>query len=380
MFLFSAGKSEADAGSYVDFDKHTSQKALSAGKERGVVVKNGRVRLGADRDRGTLTSKAYGTSTKFDTMVPSWNARTPAGTWIRVQVRLRSGGNWTPWFDMGAWAHSTRDIKRHSVNGQTAGKWRVLTDTIQSTGKVFAGAYQYRATLYTKKRGTSPTLDTLSFVKSNSYRHGDDLGVPALKSAWGKNLRVPARSQMIYPNGGQVWCSPTSLSMVMAYWSNKTGRKALNQSVPKVAQGTYDYAYRGWGNWPFNTGYAGAYGLEAKVSRFSSIEQAERWIDMGIPVVASVSWNNDYTGQQLVGAPLRVSQGHLMVIRGFTKSGHVIVNDPAFGSNSEVPHIYRRNEFERAWLRNPYSSGGIVYLVHPRGWKTPYQYASKGSW
>ncbi len=73
----------------------------------------------------------------------------------------------------------------------------------------------------------------------------------------------------------------------MAYWSNRTGRKALNQSVPKVAHGTYDYTYRGWGNWSFNAGYAGAYGLEAKVSRFSSIEQVERWIDMGIPVVHS---------------------------------------------------------------------------------------------
>jgi hypothetical protein len=231
-----------------------------------------------------------------------------------------------------------------------------------------------------KRSGRSPVLDGISFVKSNSYRHGEDLGVAPLKKTWGKHLRVPPRSQMIYPNGGEVWCSPTSLSMVMAYWSNRTGRKALNQTVPKVARGTYDYAYRGWGNWSFNAGYAGAYGLEAKVSRFSSIEQAERWIDMGIPVVASISWNNNYTGQRLVGAPLKVSRGHLLVIRGFTKSGHVIVNDPAFGSNRDVPHIYRRNEFERAWLRNPYSSGGVAYLVHPRAWKTPSQYASKGSW
>ena len=28
---------------------------------------------------------------------------------------------------------------------------------------------------------------------------------------------------MIYPDGGSVWCSPTSLSMVLSYWDGYTG-------------------------------------------------------------------------------------------------------------------------------------------------------------
>ncbi|MGI8866481.1 MAG: C39 family peptidase [Rubrobacteraceae bacterium] len=87
----------------------------------------------------------------------------------------------------------------------------------------------------------------------------------------GRDLPVPQRSQMIYPNGGQVWCSPTSLSMVMAYWANKTGKSRLNQSVPTVARGTYDYEYGGNGNWPFNTAYASSYGLKTSINRFSSL-------------------------------------------------------------------------------------------------------------
>jgi hypothetical protein len=52
---------------------------------------------------------------------------------------------------------------------------------------------------------------------------------------------------------------------------------------PRVARGTYDHAYRGNGNWPFNTIYAASYGLEASVNRFSSLGQAELWTSKKSP-------------------------------------------------------------------------------------------------
>lgn len=381
MLLFASGEAPA-ASTYVDFDAHDTYETLSSANKSGVVVKKTSggavVRLAPGRSRGALTLKPRTTATRFDTLVPSWNASTPSGTWVRVQLRVRSGGKWTGWFDLGVWAKGTGTVKRHSTDGQRSGDWRVLTDTLQSAGPVFAGAYQYRITLHSKKEGRSPQVRALFTVASDSYRHGDPSGIPALRAAWGRDLDVPRRSQMVYPDGGEVWCSPTSLSMVMAYWAKRTGRGALNQSVPTVARGTYDYTYRGWGNWPFNTAYAGAYGLEAKVSRFSQIEQAERWIDMGIPVIASIAWNNRYSSTYLRGAPIPASDGHLLVIRGFTASGDVIVNDPAASSDSRVRRVYDRAQFSRAWLRT--GSGGVVYLVHPKTWRTPYPYASRGSW
>ena len=96
-----------------------------------------------------------------------------------------------------------------------------------------------------------------------------------LRAVWGEPLSVPARSQMIYPNGGEAWCSPASLSMVMAYWAGETGVESLDQSVPVVAGGVYDYSYGGWGNWSFNTAYASAYDLDAAVMRMTSVEQVE---------------------------------------------------------------------------------------------------------
>lgn len=368
------GPKEAEAaGNYVDFDRHSTYQALASGKKSGVVVgRGGVVRLARGARVGSLTSKVYPTSVAFDTLVPSWNAATPAGTWIEVRVRVRTGGAWSPWFNMGVWS-SNQTIKRRSVDGQRTSQWEALTDTLQSRGRIFANAYQYRLKLASRKRGASPLVKAVSFANSDSYRHGSSLGLSSDRLAWGRSLPVPARSQMVYPGGGEVWCSPTSLSMVMAYWANRRGVKAWNKPVPTVASGTYDYAYRGNGNWPFNVGYASSFGLEGSVGRFGSLVQAEEWVKAGVPVVASLSWGSG----QLSGAPIPATNGHLLVIRGFTESGDVIVNDPAGNSDAAVPRVYDRTQFFNAWMRG---SGGVVYLVHPKGWQTPNRTHARGSW
>ena len=308
---------------------------------------------------GRLTSPAYETATRFDTLIPSWEAKTPAGTWVELEVRVRSGGVWTGWFKMGVWASGIESVKRHSVDGQKVGDWLVSIDTLQNIGFVFADAYRYRLTLFTEEWGTSPAVRGVRLTVSDSRRHGEHLGTPGDESLWGRELAVPAHSQMVYPNGGEAWCSPVSLSMVMAYWAHRTGREDLNQPVPAVVRGTYDHTYEGNGNWPFNTAYASSFGLGASVERFGSLGQVERWVAAGVPVVASIAWR----GGELSGAPMPESGGHLSVIRGFDPSGNVIVNDPAGRDDSRVRRVYRRDEFARAWFCS--GSGGVAYLVCP---------------
>jgi hypothetical protein len=379
----------------VYFGRYDTYDALSAAEQDGVAVGcrpggEGEVSLdpapysgfdssgsynGGEYYWGRMTSPVYETATPFDMLVPSWEAVTPTGTWLKLEVRVRSEGSWTPWFDMGVWTSDTSGVRRHSVDGQWSGAWEVLTDTLQSQGSSFADAYQYRLTLFAGQLGVSPSVRGVSVVASDSYRHGEDLGA-ARAGSWGWELDVPVRSQMVYPGGGEVWCSPTSLSMIMAYWAGRIAVPELDQPVPVVAAGTYDYVYGGWGNWPFNTAYASSYGLEAAVSRFSSIEQVERWTEMGVPVVASIAWDNGYGDRQLSEAPLTSSDGHLLVIRGFDNSGNVVTNDPAGSDDSQVRRVYRRDEFSRAWFSG---SGGIVYLVYPVGWSVPdLTYAQSG--
>ena len=89
---------------------------------------------------------------------------------------------------------------------------------------------------------------------------------------------------------------------------------------------TYDYGYEGTGNWPFNTAYAATRTEQAFVTRFASLRGVERFIKAGIPVIVSVTFG----AGGLDGSPLpRGTNGHLLVVVGFTSTGDVVVNDPA---------------------------------------------------
>jgi hypothetical protein len=167
---------------------------------------------------------------------------------------------------------------------------------------------------------------------------------------------------MVYPDGGEVWCSPTSTSMVLGYWSRDTGPCAPRVSA--AVQGVYDWLYDGHGNWPFNAAYAASRGLEAYIVRFTSLAQAEPWIAAGVPVVISYAWKKS----SLDGAPFSSSSGHIAVLVGFDAAGNPIVNDPAAASDPEVQHIYNRAQLESLWLEH---SGGTVYLIFPPGTATP---------
>jgi len=123
LLLLGPGAPDAGAASspYVYFGRHDTYDALSAAEQDGVTVGGlpggaGEVSLatapyyafdgsgsynGGGYYWGWMTSPVYETATPFDTLVPSWEAATPAGTWVEVEVRVRSEGSWTPWFDMG---------------------------------------------------------------------------------------------------------------------------------------------------------------------------------------------------------------------------------------------------------------------------------------
>ena len=60
--------------------------------------------------------------------------------------------------------------------------------------------------------------------------------------------------------------------------------------VDHAARTTYDAAYDGTGNWPFNTAYAAPLAGDAFVTRLRSLREAERFIAAGIPLVASISF------------------------------------------------------------------------------------------
>jgi Peptidase_C39 like family len=203
----------------------------------------------------------------------------------------------------------------------------------------------------------SPSLDTSAPIGASPV----ELPVPMLSQ------EIHARQYVQWGGGGEAWCSPTSTEMVVEYWGHGPSPDDLdwvhpayaNPSVDFAARGTYDAAYHGTGNWPFNAAYAGRFGLDAFVTQLRSLAEAEQFLRVGIPLVASIaSQPGELTGFLFSGG----TNGHLVVIIGFDGSGNPIVNDPAARSNASVRRVYDRAQFERVWLRG---SGGTVYVIHP---------------
>ncbi|GAA3112639.1 hypothetical protein GCM10020254_68580 [Streptomyces goshikiensis] len=166
--------------------------------------------------------------------------------------------------------------------------------------------------------------------------------------------------------------------MIIEYWGGRASAGALawvdraykDPQVCHAARSTYDAAYKGCGNWPFNAAYAATYrGLGGVVTRLGSLADLETLVRAGIPAITSQS----FRPEELTGAGYGTA-GHLMTVIGFTAAGDVIANDPNSADNAAVRRVYKRAEWETIWLRTKRhntagkvvsGSGGICYLYGP---------------
>ncbi|MEE1840997.1 peptidase C39 family protein [Streptomyces sp. NPDC086796] len=335
----------------------------------------------------TWTSPVHRSTVPATEVIASWNAHTPAGTWIQIELRGRySDGTSTPWYVMGRWAAGDGDIRRTSVDDQSDGKSSIWTDTF-SVDDAASGlrlvSYRLRLTLHrTPGSRRTPTVWRLGAMASDVP---DRFTVPASTPRLARELRVPRYSQNIhagqypeYDNGGEAWCSPTSSQMIIEYWGRRPTAEDLawvkpglaDPQVCHAARFTYDYQYEGCGNWPFNAAYAATYdAMSAAVTRLDSLADLETLIRAGIPAITSQS----FLKEELTGAGYGTS-GHLMTVIGFTEDGDVIANDPASPDDDAVRRVYRRREWENIWLRTKRydangkvrsGTGGVCYLYWP---------------
>ncbi|MFI8888328.1 MULTISPECIES: peptidase C39 family protein [unclassified Streptomyces] len=335
----------------------------------------------------TWTSPVHRSTVPATEVIASWNAHTPAGTWIQIELRGRySDGTSTPWYVMGRWASGDGDIRRTSVDDQSDGKSSIWTDTF-SVDDAASGlrlvSYRLRLTLHrTPGSRRTPTVRRLGAMASDIP---DRFTVPASTPRLARELRVPRYSQNIhagqypeYDNGGEAWCSPTSSQMIIEYWGRRPTAEDLawvepglaDPQVCHAARFTYDYQYEGCGNWPFNAAYAATYDeMSAAVTRLDSLADLEALIRAGIPAITSQS----FLKEELTGAGYGTS-GHLMTVIGFTEDGDVIANDPASPDDDAVRRVYRRREWENIWLRTKRydangkvrsGTGGVCYLYWP---------------
>jgi len=325
----------------------------------------------------------------FTELITSWNAATPAGTWVEIEVRVSEDGmHMSRWLSLGRWAETDSDIHPTSVPDQGDELASVAVDVLAAREPRTLASYQLRVSLMRRQGSVeTPTVRLVGVMTSNvpgsadEQTSGADEQTSGPGGAWGTVLEVPSYSQQVhrgeYPQwdtGGASWCSPTSTSMVLHYWGAGPDEEDYawvdpglqDRWVDHAARHTFDHGYRGAGNWSFNTAYTARYAMTAFVTRLRSLTEAEAFIAAGIPLVVSVS----VADGTLDGAGYR-STGHLLTVVGFDESGNVVSNDPAshaVASNDAVRTTYDRAQFERVWLG---SAGGLTYVIAPHGFALP---------
>ncbi len=355
-----------------------SSRQWQRGTLAGTVVDEGRLAFGQAVTTVTADGRAYDVARwtspwvepgyAFTELIASWSARTPKDSWIEVQVRgRRSSSDRTSWDVLGRWAAGDRHLHRATVSGQSDDGTSVAVDTWRTGG---LPGFQLRISL-ARRAGASyrPSLDLATAMTSRVP--GSAGRTSRAGPARGVVLPVPRFSQMVHGGhfprwggGGEAWCSPTSTSMVLAYYDRLPPPRRyrwvpaghVDPWVDHAARMTYDHDYDGTGNWPFNTAYAAPLAGKAFVTRLRSVREAERFLAAGIPLVLSLAFGKG----ELDGAPIGSSNGHLLVLVGIRDNGNVVVNDPAAATRGRVRRTYDRGQLERLWLE---ASGGLAYVI-----------------
>jgi hypothetical protein len=296
----------------------------------------------------------------FTSAIATWNAHTDGGSWIEIDLRARVADRWTRWYSMGRWSSGPAGEHRRSVAGQSDADGTVDTDVLEL--RKAAGAVQIAADLHSDLGASAPEVRFLA-VATDGERSSGATQTSAGGRARGIDIDVPAMTQRtgspigVYGGGGDSWCSPASVAMVMGYWSRLHDRTDWAVDVETAAMGTYDSEYGGCGNWAFSVAFASERGLAGWVQRLASLDDVETYVAAGIPVIASIR----VAPGSLTGSPYPETDGHLLVVRGFTSDGHPIVNEP-YAESAAIRRVYDRGQLEHAWQAG---SRGAVYVIAP---------------
>ena len=286
--------------------------------------------------RPSRTSRSNSTSWS----PPGTRPRRPgAGSRSRCSRKSRAG--LAKWYILGRWSSSDSTFHRTSVGGQGDANGFVSIDTFFAKDHL-ALSYRLRARSYRRPDGASPSLTRLSAIAMNLTNQKNAFPSATTMSSPAVDLAVPQYSQEIhhgdfpqYDNGGEAWCSPTSTSMVVSYWSQKTGtnydptpgRLLVGDGRAAVAAtpGSLGRLHRPGGlrlplqrrrQLAVQRRLRGLTRPDRRRDRAAQLAEAEPFIKHGIPLVASVAWKSNK-----LDTAIKSTNGHLLVIEASRADG-----------------------------------------------------------
>jgi hypothetical protein len=314
--------------------------------------------------RGVWTSAVREVPFPIYELIPSYNAHCPADGGVRLQARVRVDGEWSPWLYFGRWGRSVVADRREDRPVTEFESGKVAIDTLVLRKP--ADAYQVRVVLQSlspDRAAPGPTVRRVAAVASGPMKDPERrrqwLAPPAYTGRWDRSLAVPFIPQGDAPSAviGEV-CSPTSVTMVCHFLGARGAGLIAN------AMTIYDEETGIFGNWNRAVQRAGELGMDAWIARFRTWDQVKAQIAAGVPVIASIKFEK---GAMPSNPIYQDTDGHLIVIRGFTPDGDVIVNDPASREKGNGV-VYKSQELGTAW----FGAGGVAYIIRPPAFTSDY--------
>lgn len=337
---------------------------LAKGTFRHVCWEDGRLCLEEDKTEGEYQSPIF-RAAPFRKAVASWNASTPEGSHVEIQLRVwiqngKKEEKPSHWYSWGIWGAHT-DRKSVSVSEENAPDKGISMDTdtlILSEGE--AVGFQWRALL--SRKDDSPSLYLLGVSVPKREEEGEMASTGPVP--WPQHLPLNAKtpvtpcSQLLRdPVFARVICSAVTIQML-------AGRGNDDFLPEEIAWCDYDSAMDGHGNWSFSTAMAGELGYKAWAAYCSPEELLEE-LASGYPVGASVRYSNEPDHEKLPyleNAPGN-TPGHLLVLYGYERNEKelwLLAADPYGEKNETVCRRYRWEQFLKAW------SGRMTYFVRER--------------
>lgn len=323
---------------------------FAPGSFENTTVKEGCIQLGR-AVRSYVPSGCYTTQVfslpHFLSVIPSWNADTPAGTAVEMQVRLSAGSNWSRWFSFGKWSPFIDRCSFSPEADELAVSDYDLLRTVP--GAPPADAVQMRIFLYSSDTARTPKVRLLG-ASIESLRVA--VAEPVFCD---RVFEVPAYACLVRdPSIAGRIAGPTTLCMMMNRW----GQDVLPE---EVARSMYDSCAGTYSNYAFLAAAGGMFGFSC-FSAYTPLSVMKKELRQGNVVGARVRYRAPRiteTPQDTVEllAPLELnpdatanSLGHFVVVRGFAEEKGVpvvYVNDTLTDKDAKVPKKWTLEQFEQ---------------------------------
>lgn len=303
--------------------------AWNSGSLEDLQLADGALILKEDCYTGQYVSREFECAA-FEALAASWNAQTPLGSAVQVQVRVKTGGVWGAWLDYGQWSTHQASAGKNAEDASAR-----LEEGVVRVKDACGQAFQLRAVLHANELGVSPRLRLLC-ASVQEIRHQADAGEPLYHrsvSAPGYSLHVrdPKLS-----DGMDLAVAVTSLM-------NRWGEDVLPEETA--------YACRAGGEVQgpaYAAAYAGSYGYECYAA-FCDAAQLKCDVKNGF---ASAVQIRDGSGLRWV------------CVRGFDTDNDgqvqtVLGLDSNAASDGDTACSWTLDEFCRLWT-------GLAVLLHER--------------